>query len=514
MTTLARRGGQAVRRPLSGDAILRSRLTGAIISAALTLVDGYEPCHQGPGVAALVTLDESGRVLYASEESGAMLGLRGEEAVGQVFAELLTEPNREGIRDVMSRLSIPSLVDRAHRIEISVLHRDGRKRWLDVLITRSGKATNATVWLLDVTDENAAGMAAEHRLALMERSERVAEIGSWEWLPDTRELVWSDNLYRLLGLQPGEIRPTPEDVLSRIHPDDRRRVLRLAASLGEEGNAAPVECRIVMGGQSTRRMRATITAGATAGSIIGVVEDVTDEASADRIVTTHVAVSDALQAWDRLEDGAQRLLSDLAEALDFDVAALWVPLRDALVPRVLWSASGHDLSGFEAVTRSLRPRRGVCLPGRAWQAGEPINVLDVQAYPAYARRDAAGLSGLRGAVAIPALHGDEVLAVVEITSRAATGLGGRMMLSLRAIGHEIGAFLFHRPAELRPSLLTPRQLEVLRLASEGRSGREIAAQLFISPTTVKSHFKAIYEKLGVEDRAAAVAVAMRRGLIQ
>ena len=62
--------------------------------------------------------------------------------------------------------------------------------------------------------------------------------------------------------------------------------------------------------------------------------------------------------------------------------------------------------------------------------------------------------------------------------------------------------------------LTPREQEVLKLISEGRSAPEIATRLYIEPSTVKSHLQNIYEKLGVSERAAAVAEGMRRGLLE
>lgn len=61
--------------------------------------------------------------------------------------------------------------------------------------------------------------------------------------------------------------------------------------------------------------------------------------------------------------------------------------------------------------------------------------------------------------------------------------------------------------------LTERELEVLQLAAGGSSGPQIAERLAISPTTVKTHFENIYAKLGASDRAAAVATALRVGLI-
>lgn len=62
-------------------------------------------------------------------------------------------------------------------------------------------------------------------------------------------------------------------------------------------------------------------------------------------------------------------------------------------------------------------------------------------------------------------------------------------------------------------LLTPRESEVLTLVAEGRSNPEIAARLQLAPTTVKTHLGHLFEKLGVSDRAAAVAAGMRRGLL-
>jgi two-component system, NarL family, nitrate/nitrite response regulator NarL len=63
-------------------------------------------------------------------------------------------------------------------------------------------------------------------------------------------------------------------------------------------------------------------------------------------------------------------------------------------------------------------------------------------------------------------------------------------------------------------VLTPREKEVLVLTAEGLSAPEIAGRLQLGAATVRSHLQNLYEKLGVSDRAAAVAAAMRRGLME
>jgi DNA-binding NarL/FixJ family response regulator len=62
--------------------------------------------------------------------------------------------------------------------------------------------------------------------------------------------------------------------------------------------------------------------------------------------------------------------------------------------------------------------------------------------------------------------------------------------------------------------LSTRELDVLALVAKGSTNRAVAAALFISEATVKTHLLHVYAKLGVSDRAAAVAVAYERGLLR
>jgi DNA-binding NarL/FixJ family response regulator len=62
--------------------------------------------------------------------------------------------------------------------------------------------------------------------------------------------------------------------------------------------------------------------------------------------------------------------------------------------------------------------------------------------------------------------------------------------------------------------LTPREVEVLRKVAGGNRNRDIADLLFISEETVKVHIKHIMDKLGAKDRTQAIAIAVRRGIIE
>lgn len=71
-----------------------------------------------------------------------------------------------------------------------------------------------------------------------------------------------------------------------------------------------------------------------------------------------------------------------------------------------------------------------------------------------------------------------------------------------------------RRAEPSGPVLSPREREILNLIAAGNTIPAMASQLFLAPSTVKTHVQRLYEKLEVGDRAAAVAEAMRRGLLE
>jgi DNA-binding NarL/FixJ family response regulator len=72
----------------------------------------------------------------------------------------------------------------------------------------------------------------------------------------------------------------------------------------------------------------------------------------------------------------------------------------------------------------------------------------------------------------------------------------------------------HLAEHISDENLTSREIEVLRKVAGGNRNRDIAELLFISEETVKVHVKHIMEKLGAQDRTQAIAIAVRRGIIQ
>jgi DNA-binding NarL/FixJ family response regulator len=116
---------------------------------------------------------------------------------------------------------------------------------------------------------------------------------------------------------------------------------------------------------------------------------------------------------------------------------------------------------------------------------------------------------------------------VEVQRALEAGARGYMLKSmppkeLVEVIRQVHAGKKRVPAELAAQLaehlsdeaLTEREVDVLRHVAGGNRNRDIAERLFISEETVKVHVKHIMQKLGASDRTQAVAIAVRRGIIQ
>src|SRR3954470_2879505 len=58
----------------------------------------------------------------------------------------------------------------------------------------------------------------------LDEAQQLARIGSWEWELATNEVTWSDQLFRIYGLEPRSLVVSYDEFLSRVHPDDRASV--------------------------------------------------------------------------------------------------------------------------------------------------------------------------------------------------------------------------------------------------------------------------------------------------
>ena len=135
--------------------------------------------------------------------------------------------------------------------------------------------------------------------AVVDRAEQLARTGTWEWDLESDELFWSDNMYRLLGIGPGEVTPSPQYVLSRMHVADRDRVALELDAARHDGRLPNVTYRVVWPDGSVRWLRSFCElAENTEGHplrMVGAVQDVTELMEAQRATAESLTLVEALQ---------------------------------------------------------------------------------------------------------------------------------------------------------------------------------------------------------------------------
>ena len=118
----------------------------------------------------------------------------------------------------------------------------------------------------------------------------------------------------------------------------------------------------------------------------------------------------------------------------------------------------------------------------------------------------AALSSGADAYCIKGTNVDRLIAAIAAAQEGATYLDPQ-------IARQVVEHLKPPVVAAQVGQLSPREMEVLKLMVEGHSNPEIAAALYLSPNTVKTHIRGIMNKLAVDDRVQAAVVALRAGLV-
>ncbi|PBC96054.1 LuxR family two component transcriptional regulator [Streptomyces sp. Ag82_O1-15] len=214
-------------------------------------------------------------------------------------------------------------------------------------------------------------------------------------------------------------------------------------------------------------------------------DDVTDDAVITLlIVDDHPVVRDGLRGMFESEPGFT-VLGEAANGVE--AVALTASLDPDVVLMDLRMPGGNGVEAIAELTRR----------------GARAKVLVLTTYDTDSDTLPAIEAGATGYLLKDAPR-EELFAAVRAAAQ------GRTVLSPAVASRLVSAV--RAPASTQDSL-SAREREVLALVAKGTSNREIARVLFISEATVKTHLTHLYAKLGVNDRAAAVAVAYDRGIL-
>lgn len=182
---------------------------------------------------------------------------------------------------------------------------------------------------------------------------------------------------------------------------------------------------------------------------VGAVRDITEQKRNERRQAAQHAVTRVLAESATVAEATPQLLRVICESLRWKMGEFWdVSDRTNLLRCVeTWHVPGLDATAFMEASRQAEFAPGVGLPGRVWQSGQPAWISDLMTDPHCARAAIAAKVGLRGAVALPILMGDQTLGVMVFFSRRTPEVDEDLLKMMSAIGSQIGQFTERKRAE-------------------------------------------------------------------
>jgi PAS domain S-box-containing protein len=171
-----------------------------------------------------------------------------------------------------------------YQYEKRYVHREGHSVWASVTVALlrdgEGGVSVQLAQVQDITERVQAEEALRESEALLRATQEIANVGSWAWDAVTGAVTWSDELYRIFGLDRHLVRPTYVEFVSRIHPEDRARMeAAIAAAIDGDGQFS-VDHRLIRPDGSVRevhcRGRVVHDEKGSPLRVLGSSQDVTD----------------------------------------------------------------------------------------------------------------------------------------------------------------------------------------------------------------------------------------------
>lgn len=173
--------------------------------------------------------------------------------------------------------------------------------------------------------------------ANLAQAQRIARLGSWEWLIPQDQLWWSAEVYRIFGREPGEAPPDLASFLEVVHPEDRKAVAEAIQEALEQGRPYSVDHRLLLAGNTVRFIHGQAEVFRDADQsplkLVGTVQDITawETAKQEREeLLAQLSQAQKLEAIGTLAGGiAHDFNNILAVMLGYtELALLHVPLED------------------------------------------------------------------------------------------------------------------------------------------------------------------------------------------
>ena len=270
-------------------------------------------------------------------------------------------------------------------------------RVVPVADEQSGEVWGGAVMVHEISSRKRAEQALRESEARLAEAQTLAQLGSWEWRIAENNVIWSDELYRIYGLEPGLLELSYEALLERVHPDDRKHVKEQVRRAQERGEPFTFEHRILRPDGSERWVQARgelIRAEGVSTVMRGTAQDITERRADERRLreaeeryrtlveqlplVTYVRPLDMRDSNIYASPQVERMLGYAAELWQSDPGLLEKIVHPDDLERVLTAAKEVRTSGipFRGEYRYVRPDGEI-----VWVQDETYLIRDASGQP-------------------------------------------------------------------------------------------------------------------------------------
>jgi PAS domain S-box-containing protein len=209
----------------------------------------------GHSPAVMFLKDRDGRYRFVNAQFLERFGLKRHQVLGRTDMELF--PRAQALAfsandaKVLARRAPLTVEETARYVEgerVSVVMKFP-------VLDASGAVTGVGGVATDITERKRTEQALQEQRTLLAEAQKVAGLGCWEWDPASGRVTWSEQLYRIFGVEPQGYRPSFESYLERVHPEDRQQTGAMVARALMDGRPFGFDERILRPDGSLRYLR-------------------------------------------------------------------------------------------------------------------------------------------------------------------------------------------------------------------------------------------------------------------
>jgi PAS domain S-box-containing protein len=168
----------------------------------------------------------AGRFLQVNRAMCDLTGYPEEELIGMHFADITHRDDVDESVELEQRLLAGELS--SYELEKRYVSATGDLVWAHVHVSlvhdSNGQPAYAIGQVQDITARKRAEESIRESRRQLAEAQKLAQLGSWQWILETGEVSWSEELYRILGMDPATDSPSYSSFFERVHPDERRKV--------------------------------------------------------------------------------------------------------------------------------------------------------------------------------------------------------------------------------------------------------------------------------------------------